>query len=153
MTGLTVSLVAAAVVAQSVGVTPRWQTDYGTALRAAQQSRRPLLVVLENPKNPAQAVGKEALTNGHGRPELLKKFELCHVDVTTRTGKLVAEAFGARQLPYTAITDEYCRKIVDRHVGRPTAGKWIAMLAARVRRPVVAAPLFPGLLSPESCFT
>lgn len=155
MTGMMASLAIAVSLTTSTPIDKKWEPDYGTALHKAQAEQRPLIVVLENPNNPAQSASKEALEDSHGRPELLDKFELCRVDVTTKVGKKVADAFGAKEFPYTAITDEKCRKIVHREVGRPAPGKWIAMISSRVPRlrfrssPIIDNSLF----SQESCFS
>ena len=155
MNGLLTYLAIAVSLTQSTPIDKKWESDYGTALHAAQEEQRPLIVVLENPHDPAQAASKEALASGHGRPELLEKFELCRVDVTTKVGKQVAEAFGAEQFPYTAITDEKCRKIVHREVGRPAPGRWVAMVAARVPRLRFGSPVIYDnrMFSQENCFT
>lgn len=155
MNGLMASLVIAVNITLSTPTASKWETDYGKALRAAQSTHRPLVVVLENPRDPVQSVGEEALTSSYGRPELLARFELCRVDVTTKTGKLVAEAFGAKQFPYTAVSDQSCKKIVQRHVGRPSPRKWIAMLASRIRPGQFRSPILQdnAVFSAENCFT
>jgi len=155
MNGLLTTLMVAVNITQSTPLTSKWETDYGTALHSAQIAERPLVVLLENPHDPDQSVGKEVLENSHVRPELLDKFQLCRVDVTTKTGKLVAKAFGAEQFPYTAISDQKCRKIVYRHAGRPTAGTWIAVLAARAPRPNSRSRLLQDstVFSQEDCFS
>jgi hypothetical protein len=155
MTGLMTSLAIAVSLAQSTPIGEKWETDYATALHNAQADQRPLIVVLENPHNPTQAANPEALADSHGHPELLEEFELCRIDVTTKMGKKVAEAFGARQFPYTAITDQKCRKIVHREVGRPAPNAWVSMLASRVTRLRFQVPVILDnrLYSQENCFT
>jgi hypothetical protein len=155
MKGILTSLVVVFGIAQSSSAAPKWETDYGTALHSAQTAERPLVVVLENPHDPAQSIDKEALTSGFGRPELLGKFQLCRVDVTTKTGKLVAQAFRAEEFPYTAISDQKCKKIIHRQAGRPTPRKWVSMLAARVPRPRLRSALIQdsAVLWQQNCNT
>ena len=112
-------------------VNPKWNSDYGKALEAARTAKRPLVVLIENPKMPEQSLDRRALSKVADSNKLLAKYELCNIDVTTDVGKRVAKAFGATQLPYTAVTDSKAQKVVYRGSGHRRPKQWIAMLVAR----------------------
>jgi hypothetical protein len=97
-------------------------------------ANRPLVVVLEDPSRRKQSLEDAVFLDESG---LLARYELCRVDVTTVTGRLVAEAFGAEQFPYTAVTDRECKFIVHRQAGGATGRSWVDMLAARTANPVL----------------
>lgn len=150
-------------------VQPKWNPDYGKALEAARSAKRPLVVLIENPKLPQQALDKNALLKVADSNELLAKYELCLIDATTEVGKQVAKAFGATKLPYTAVTDAKAQKVVYRGAGQRLhlPKQWIAMLAARrLPRPNAFKLAIPGRrldlatdfisttpASPAMCFT
>ena len=90
-----VHYLAVALLAASSAVTPaktEWQADYGKALATTRSENRPLLIVLDAPET---AVSADMLAAEGPNADLLKSYELCHVDVTTEYGKKVA----ARALP------------------------------------------------------
>jgi hypothetical protein len=115
-----------------------WQVDYGKALAAARTDQRPLLVVLDAPKEDASKDGQ----NGDGqksvnktlmvdqtRSELLKAYQRCHVDVTTEYGKKVAKVFGATQFPLTIIIDKTGSTILCKKSGQISDREWNETLA------------------------
>lgn len=99
---------------------PGWLRDYGKALQTTRTSKQPLLVVLHNPEDPQQRV--DEVDTGSAR--LLQAFTLCQIDVTTNYGKKVAAAFGAKEFPYTVITNKTGDEIVLRRLGRFSPGQW-----------------------------
>lgn len=156
MNGVLAGLAIAAGLVQSAPTSPKWERDYGVALKSARSGKRPLVVVLENPNAPEQSLKTEGISHGSDQAKMLEAFVLCRVDVTTKIGRMVAEAFGAREFPYTAITDRDCRKIIHRHAGRPTAQAWVAMLAQRLPRlglRLETAKYGDAPVWQETCFT
>ena len=107
----------------------RWNDDYGNAKQAAQSSERPMVVVLENPENTGQRLDTDKLSDVNRDRLKSKKYELCRVNVNTAYGKLVAEAFGAKQFPYTAVTDDESKRIVFRKAGQMSQLDWTHALA------------------------
>jgi hypothetical protein len=89
----------------------QWQADYGEALAATRQDDRPLLVVLDVPDDPKSAVETEQFEIEGEQGKLLESYQLCHVDVSTKYGKKVAEAFRAKQFPFTAITGGFTQGV------------------------------------------
>ncbi len=93
-------LAVATIAASTFAVTPakvNWQADYGKALAATKNDQRPLLVVLDNPADPAATFDAKLLAAEGEQADLLKSYRLCRVDVSTEYGQKVAEAFGAKQ--------------------------------------------------------
>lgn len=116
-----VHYLAVAMLAASSAVTPattEWQSDYGKALAATRSENRPLLVVLDAPET---AVSADMLAAEGPNADLLKSYELCHVDVTTEYGKKVAAAFGATQFPHTAIIDKNGATVLFKQPGAISA--------------------------------
>ena len=58
------------------------------------------------PGDPQEAVETEQLDTNGDQGELLGNYQLCHVDTSTEYGKKVAEAFRAKEFPFTAIIDK-----------------------------------------------
>lgn len=100
----------------------QWLNDYGVAIQAARLAQRPLLVVLENPTDAGQRL--DFIDGSRQIGELLDNYELCRVDVTTEYGKKVADSYGAKQFPYSVITDISCRNIVFRGQGKFSLETW-----------------------------
>lgn len=127
---LVVSLLAAP--SQSSAPNPKWESDYGRALAKTKSNHKPLLIVLDNPRDVEDRV--EAVRSvteqsaGEDASSLLSPYELCHVDVSTEYGQQVAQAFKAQTLPYMAIIDKTGRKIIYRHLGRISDDQWQAAL-------------------------
>jgi hypothetical protein len=116
-----VHYLAVAMLAASSAVTPattEWQSDYGKALAATRSENRPLLIVLDAP---GTAVAADLLATEGPNAELLKSYELCHVDVTTEYGKKVAAAFGATQFPHTSIIDKNGATVLFKQPGAISA--------------------------------
>lgn len=104
---------------------PVWTADYGNALKKARAADRPLLVVLDDPASPDQRLDQIL---DRSQSELLEKFELCRVDVTTEYGKKIATVFRATEFPYTVVTDRAAQRVLLRRVGRITAPDWERLL-------------------------
>ncbi len=103
---------------------------YGEALRATRLKRRPLLVVLDSLRHPEPRLRARRYVEDAAQAELLRDYEICHIDVDTEYGRKVADAFGARQFPHTAIIDRTGSVILFRNSGRMETGKWVTTLAA-----------------------
>ena len=127
---LLVNLMAAASLAVTATGDLDWSTHYGNAKRKAEQTNRPLLVVLENPAVAADRLDDTAL---NGSKERMKSYQLCRVDVTTAYGKRVAAAFGVKELPYTAVTDHSARFITFRRAGKMSSVEWTQALGNSAR--------------------
>ena len=111
----------------------QWNNDYGKAKQAAQASRRPMIVILENPEDVKQRLDIGELSDRELQRLKTDNYELCRVDVTTTYGKEVAKAFGATKFPYTAVTDDISRTIVFRKVGQMSELDWSNALAKQGR--------------------
>ena len=112
-----------------------WRSDYGEALRATRADDRPLLVVLARATNPesstafaAQAQQQPGLVKDVN-DELLRPYQLCHVDVDTNYGQKVAKAFGVSEFPHTAIIDKTGSVIIYAKSGELSASEWETTLA------------------------
>ena len=139
-----------------------WETDYAKAFQVAQQTRRPLLVVLERPAEVRHQVRQASFTVDPTMNELLKPYVLCRVDVTTPYGREVAKAFSAKEFPLTAITDRTVTTLVFKKVGSFSTQEWVQTLITyqKGERPQLQPEYFapaqdPGLVYPGQvqCFT
>ena len=106
----------------------RWESDYGRALAKTRSAQKPLLIILDNPRDAEHRIEpvrllKEQSADTHSAA-LLEPYELCHVDASTEYGRRVAQVFKAQTLPYMAIIDKTGRKIIYRDSGRITEGEW-----------------------------
>jgi len=136
---------------------PAWSSDYGIALRAAREARRPLLVVLDDPADVEAQVDQislAALETG----ELLDHYELCRVDVSTAYGREVARRFRAATFPTTAIIDRTGSVVIFSKAGQFSDREWRDTLAGYqhgLRRPAPVARRSPPVArrSPALCFT
>lgn len=109
-----------------------WKKHYEVAKQRAQAAKRPLVVVIEDPTT-EQKLDEESLGD-ESREILLKEdFELVRVNARTNYGKRVAQAFGAKRLPYTAVTNEMSNRIVFRKAGRMSKTDWTLALAESVK--------------------
>ena len=126
------SLVALVVAVSAVSSGPQagqWQTDYGKALAATRKDDRPLLVVLDIPSDPEAAVEAEQFELEGEQGKLLETYQLCHVDVSTKYGKKVAEAFRAKEFPFTAIIDKTGSVVLVKREGQIPDEEWQETLA------------------------
>jgi hypothetical protein len=124
-------LAAAVLAASSLAVTPsklEWQADYGKALAATRTDQRPLLVVLDVPASSDASLAGDLLATEGEQAELLAKYELCHVDVSTEYGKRVAEAFKATTFPHTSIIDRTGSVVLYKKPGAIAQTEWKATL-------------------------
>ncbi|MDG2380924.1 MAG: hypothetical protein P8N76_04565 [Pirellulaceae bacterium] len=134
---LLVNLMAATSLAVSATGDLDWSTHYGNAKAKASQSNRPLLVIIENPTVAADRLDDSALVKNKERVAIVKNYELCRVDASTAYGKRVAAAFGAKSLPYTAVTDRSARYITYRRAGKMSADQWAQALGQSQRMSAV----------------
>ena len=107
-----------------------WSTNYGKAKTEAKTAERPLLIVMEDPSKPETRLNETEFTSAGRNAELLKKYQLCRIDVTTEYGRKVAEAFKASEFPYTACTDKTASFITYRGAGQMTSESWESVLSA-----------------------
>ncbi len=134
-----------------------WQDDYGVALDAARLAKKPLLIVLEMPSDRGSDSAEGDLVGS----ALLKPYELCSVDVSTPVGKRVAEAFSAKEFPYTVITDRDGKNVIYRKAGHQTELDWNSLLMTyrdgKKPAPIATfaseAFIESAQASPEVCFT
>ncbi len=109
---------------------PKWQSDYGVALKSARYNHRPLLIVLENANDPAKSIEQVQYNKDSSQVKLLNTYSLCRIDVSTEYGQRVAKAFKATQFPYTVITNTGASRIKYRKAGQFTGDQWNAALVA-----------------------
>lgn len=105
-----------------------WLSDYGQALKRAQQLRKPLLVVIDIPSNAVARV-EQVSHSRDGDAELLKHYVLCRVDGSTKYGQAVARAFEAGTLPFTSIIDNRGETLLYWKPGQWTADEWTNALS------------------------
>lgn len=106
-----------------------WQSDYGKALEASRADSRPLLIVLDNPSDPQAAAAEDQLVAEGEQEELLSAYECCHVDVSTKYGKKVADAFHAKEFPFAAIIDKTGSVVLCKKTGKVSDAEWQETLA------------------------
>ena len=106
-----------------------WQSDYAKALEATRHNDRPLLVVLDVPGDPQEALETKQLDTKGEQSALLGAYQLCHVDVSTEYGKKVADAFRAKQFPFTAIIDKTGSVVLVKKAGQISSDEWEETLA------------------------
>jgi hypothetical protein len=133
---------------ENVGLT--WFSDYGAALAATKAARKPLLVVLDDPSDRRLRVEQVSRRDDRGAGDLLAKYTLCHVDVSTAYGREVARRFRARELPSTAIIDREGRTVIFSKAGHFSDESWRATLSSC--RDGRWAPA-PPRSQPVVCFT
>mgnify|MGYP001551038955 CR=1 FL=1 len=111
----------------------RWNTHYGQAKRLAEAAKRPLLVVIEKSSRAEEQIDESLLAAALDQkaevPQDREKFQLVRVDATTDYGKRVAQAFGVKNFPYTAVTDDDTKKIVYRKSGKMSSADWTLAFA------------------------
>ena len=107
-----------------------WKEHYGQALQSARSHQRPLLLVMQDPSDPNCRLQQIDPVSDKGHNELLSRFELCRVDVTTPHGKKTARVFGAEKFPYTVMIGNEGKKIVFRRAGPMASEDWKKTLAS-----------------------
>ena len=60
---------------------------------------------------------------------MLEAYQLCHVDVSTKYGKKVAEAFRAKKFPFTVIIDKTGSVVLVKKSGQISSDQWQETLA------------------------
>jgi hypothetical protein len=130
-----VSILATAIV--SVGMLagtaqpPQWEASYGKALEATRSGGAPLLVVLDKPDSRSARIEPALLSQDSAtgqEAELLRPYQLCHVDVTSEYGRKVARAFRADRFPHVAIIDRTGSQVIFRRSGPVSANEWEQIL-------------------------
>ena len=111
------------------GDSAEWQSDYGKALAASQADSRPLLIVFDDPSDPAAAASEDQLIAKGEQKQLLGAYERCHVDVSTEYGKRVADAFKATEFPFAAIIDKTGSVVLCKKTGKVSDKEWQATLS------------------------
>lgn len=81
--------------------------NYKVAYQAAQETDRPMLVIL-NPEeqNGANSVKLEDVEKTAERRDLLKDYVVCVLDTSTEHGKACKELFGTESLPRVVVIDK-----------------------------------------------
>lgn len=136
VTGIVVCLASSVVTSPSEKAALQWGDHYGSAKKVAQATKRPLLVVLENPAKVTEKIDEATLHEKDRQAIAKQRFELVRVNVNTDYGKRVAAAFGATEFPYTAVTDGRSVNIVYRKAGQMTTKDWTLALAKSRRAPI-----------------
>ena len=109
----------------------QWESSYGKALEATRAADEPLLVVLDKPKSEDARLAPQMLSDdvaGESETNLLRPYQLCHVDVTTNYGRKVAKAFGATSFPHVAIIDKSGSTVIFSKSGKIRAEEWERIL-------------------------
>jgi len=131
-----------------------WQADYGDALAATRaDEKQPLLVVLDEPKGTDDRIEPALLGEGNSQAvdtKLLKRYRLCHVDVSTKYGKKVASVFKARRFPHVAIIDRSGSVILYKKSGQIDQTEWTSALETHQDGERVAAKHVSYKLSGDS---
>lgn len=123
---LATALLAVSVLASS-SEPVEWQSDYGKALEATKAGEQPLLVVLDKPEADDARMEPELMDEGAEtgeEAELLRPYNLCHVDASSDYGQKVAKAFKADRFPHVAIIDKSGKQVIFHKSGRFAAKEW-----------------------------
>lgn len=119
--------------ATTVGATPEETSsdflDYRTGYRAAQESQRPLLVILNpGPTTVESSVNPQDIRKARVRRELLKEYHVVVVDASTEAGRTTHALFGSPALPYVSVIDKQQRYQLYRSSKPHTAEDWNVLL-------------------------
>jgi hypothetical protein len=121
MHGICLLMVAAALSVEKAPPAPlKWHPNYTEALKVTKASAKPLLVVVDDPAKPQSRSRLVQDKPDKARTELLRNYELCHVDARTEHGKRVAQAFDVSQFPFTAVIDKSGAGILYQKSGQLT---------------------------------
>ncbi len=104
----------------------KWHSDYGLALKAAQVSGKPLLILVQEPAQVTPVSTNRA--EQKQITQLLANYELCRIDASSKYGQDVAKAFRASALPFTAIISKDVKQQLYRHGGALETGELISVL-------------------------
>jgi hypothetical protein len=110
-----------------------WKADYGDALAETRSGDKPLLVVLDQPKDEKLSVKPALLSEGSTKAEdaeRLEGYNLCHVDASTEYGQKVAKAFKAKRFPHLAIIDRSGKVVIFKKSGQISETEWENTLAS-----------------------
>lgn len=128
--------------------------SYAKAYQAAGETHKPMLIVL-NPPVTEVAQGA-ALTLADLRADkdigpLLDKYVVAVVDTGTAHGKAVHKAFGEKQLPYIAVTDERQEKQLFTTSSAISADELQKVLVKYQNGAPKAAPITSQIQAPGYC--
>jgi hypothetical protein len=137
---LLMAALATASLAVSATENLEWSDHYAQAKVQAAAEHRPLLVVLENSQDPNGRLDEGQLVNDEAEVQLLQHYRLCRMDVNSDYGKRVAAAFGAKQYPFTAITDSSAKYITFQANGPLSPEQWQQTLSSRKDGQLIAQP-------------
>ncbi|MBT6494470.1 MAG: hypothetical protein HOL01_07945 [Planctomycetaceae bacterium] len=110
---LGLSLLLLAGMAASEGSQQKQFDNYGDAYRAAQQTGRPLLVILNPGADSVSEVlpiAMEAVQKSKKRRELLNNYVVAVVDTGTEKGKATHQLFKSPELPRVVVIDKQQKK-------------------------------------------
>jgi hypothetical protein len=105
-----------------------WKDNYTQALEETKNTDKPLLVVVHDPTDPELLARHATDRPDATQTELLKRYELCRVDVSTEHGQRVAEAFSIEQLPFLAVIDKTGSGVLHQHSGQLKPEDWVEKL-------------------------
>lgn len=105
-----------------------WHSDYGVALSMTKQVKKPLLVVLNEPRGSEKTFEPVSLTRDPAATNLLRHFTLCRIDVSTPYGKSVAKAFRATRFPHMVVIDRTGKWKLFKKTGQLSTADWTASL-------------------------
>ncbi len=107
---------------------PEHFTSYTKAYHAAQETKLPMLVVLNPGKDVEDSVEFESISKTKKRRELLKNYVVCVLDTETAHGKKCKELFKAEQLPKVVVIDKNQKSQVFRSSEEMYGQLWTDLL-------------------------
>jgi thioredoxin-related protein len=124
-----------------------WSDNYTDALKATQETDKPLLVVIHDPANRKSCSQHATDRPDKTQAELLKNYELCRIDGTTEHGKQVAEAFRVESFPFMAVIDKSGSSVLCQYTGQLDVEQWVEKLVAHKNGETPAASVANTTLS------
>ena len=111
---------------------PKHFENYTRAYFAAEQAKRPMLVIL----NPGREAGEkpislDAIRRDEQRRKLLEKYVVAVIDTGTSHGKTIRELFGSEKLPRVVVIERPATVGVDLAHGEGLS------IAVKILRPVL----------------
>lgn len=125
-----------------------WAPGYRTALKLAQESGKPILVIIDEPSNQDAKLQTVAFEKSSSSA-LAASFVLCRIDASTEYGQTMAKLFQAESTPFTAVVGADGRYQLFRHAGQFTPEAWQAMLV-RFQTEPAAPPAAPPAATPPA---
>lgn len=113
----------------SAAPTPEKEFDsYTKAYRYAQETDKPLLVILNPGKDSGESISIDDVRKTQERRELLANYVVAVVDTETEHGKQVYEVFDKPQLPRVAVIDKEQKWQVYRTSDKLQGYQWTEIL-------------------------